>query len=141
MPPGLKARLLLISAMAAAYWALIFTLTHVPISLPGPVSSLDKLQHASAYFGLSILLCWAYASWRPHDPLGFIWCFVAIAIYGALDEITQGFIPGRYPDFFDWVADVGGSAVGVGLMFLGAAFWPSRAAFTAAAASSEVKTR
>ncbi|QDU25175.1 VanZ like family protein [Anatilimnocola aggregata] len=127
--------------MAAAYWALIFTLTHVPLSFPGPVGSLDKLQHGSAFFGLAVLLCSAYGAWRPHDTLGYIWVFIAIAAYGAIDEITQGFVPYRYPDFFDWLADVGGAAVGVGLMFLVAAFWPARAAAAAAVASADVKTR
>ncbi|WP_425619489.1 VanZ family protein [Anatilimnocola sp. NA78] len=88
-----------------------------------------------------MLLCWAYSAWRPNHPLGFIGCFFAIAVYGAVDEITQGLIPGRSPDVFDWIADVGGAALGVGWMFLVAAFWPARAALPAAAASSEVSTR
>jgi VanZ family protein len=33
-----------------------------------------------------------------------------IAVFAALDEFHQKFIPGRSMDFEDWVADVGGAA-------------------------------
>lgn len=36
---------------------------------------------------------------------------VGVSLFGAMDEWHQGFIPGRFPDVRDWVADsVGGIA-------------------------------
>lgn len=137
----LKWRLLLWLGMAVAYWLLIFTLTHLPGSVGGMPRVSDKLAHAAAYFGLAVLLCAAYGAWRPEASFGYVGVFLAIALYGALDEITQGFVPNRQPDFFDWLADVGGAALGVGFSLLVAAFWPARAAAAAADASPAVKTR
>lgn len=35
-----------------------------------------------------------------------------IAIFGALDELHQAWIPGRYPSMADWWADAVGGTVG-----------------------------
>jgi VanZ family protein len=35
------------------------------------------------------------------------------SLYGASDEIHQGFVPGRSPEVWDWVADTLGSIAGV----------------------------
>jgi VanZ family protein len=143
VPPSFQRRVLFWLGLAVGYWALIFTLTHVPGSVGGVPRVGDKTAHALAYFGLAVLLCSAYSAWRPGAPLGYLGVFVAVAAYGAIDEITQGLVPFRQPDFLDWLADVGGAACGVGFMFLVAAFWPARwtAAAAASAASADVSTR
>jgi VanZ family protein len=33
--------------------------------------------------------------------------------FGALDEVHQGFVPGRSQDAMDWVADAAGAALAV----------------------------
>ena len=137
-------RLLLWTGIAVAYWAALFLATHLPIAIPGAANSLDKLQHAGAFFGLAVLLCAAYEAWRPRREWGYLGVFLATAAYGAIDEWTQSFVPNRYSDVRDWLADLGGAALGVGLMFLVAAFWRARSAAAAAAsaaASAGVKTR
>jgi VanZ family protein len=142
-PRSLRLRLLFWTCLAAGWWALLFVATHVPMDLPGPVTALDKYQHAAAFLGLAVLLCAAYEAWRPRQEWGYFGVFLAAGMYGALDEWTQSFV-GRQSDVLDWLADLGGAALGVGLMFLVAAFWRARWAAAAAAsadASSLVNTR
>jgi VanZ family protein len=40
---------------------------------------------------------------------------VLVAAYGVLDEIHQHSVPGRMPDVFDVLADIGGGLTGVWL--------------------------
>ena len=142
-PHPIRRRLLIWSLLAAVWWALLFVATHIPIDLPGPANSLDKFQHAGAFFGLAVLLCSAYEAWRPRREGGYFGVFLLAAGYGAIDEWMQSFV-GRQSDVLDWFADFGGAACGVGLMFLVAAFWRARSAAAAAAsadASAVVSTR
>jgi VanZ family protein len=37
------------------------------------------------------------------------------ALYGVTDEVHQGYVPGRMPDPWDWVADVVGLLIGYGI--------------------------
>lgn len=92
------------------YWGALFIGTHTPIQAGEDLSELDKLAHFGAYFGLGVLLtAWSMASGKSWKPIGVI---VALAIYGALDEILQ--IPvGRNAEVLDWVADVCGATLGV----------------------------
>ena len=64
----------------------------------------DKGVHA-AYFAVMAFLLWVSASGRW--ALG-VW--IVVALIGAADEINQAFTPGRFPDFYDWVADAAGAA-------------------------------
>ena len=89
---------------AAAWAAVIFSLSSQS-RLPGPdVANIDKVAHFGAYGLLGVLLC--FAAERSRLPL-----LVAAAIgmaYGATDEIHQMFVPGRSPDVLDWCADAAG---------------------------------
>ena len=46
--------------------------------------------------------------------ISLIWC----SAYGALDELHQYFVPGRTMMLKDWVIDVMGSLIGIGLVLL-----------------------
>jgi hypothetical protein len=142
-------RLLVWICVAAVYWVFLFMLTHLPgralgyllnrmpIGIHAAAAANDKVQHAIAFFGLGVILCGAYEAWRPNREWGYLGVFLAIAVYGGLDEFTQGFVGSRQSDFRDWLADLGGAALGVGLMFLVASFWRARSS----AASADVSTR
>lgn len=97
-----------------AYWLAIFTATHLPSGSLPKLSWSDKAYHAIAFAGLSFLLAWAIprrASWASHLTFS-----MSIAVvYGAMDELTQSFIPGRHCDWWDFVADACGACLG--LMF------------------------
>jgi VanZ family protein len=104
----------------ALYWLALFTGTHIP-NVPQILSGYsDKYKHFVAFLGLGLLLCYVSDGenfWRRFG------CVLAIgATYGAIDELTQSFVPGRETDILDWGADTLGTATGIcfyiGLRFL-----------------------
>ena len=102
------------------YWIILLIAT----SLPGkdmpdlPVS--DKIEHFSAYCILTIFLTFTVLLQNKYNILkkhAFIFTWVLVAIYGALDELHQLFIPGRDCDILDWTADASAALFGVLLVF------------------------
>jgi VanZ family protein len=100
----------------AAYLIILLTATHLPPNsrfLPSEINNIDKLCHFSAYAIFAVLLA---TTWRATARAGhfrqLFWTWVAVAVFGTLDELTQ--IPvGRDCDFWDWIADATGAAVGL----------------------------
>ena len=92
----------------AFYWLFMFAGTHLEASQLevanriGPEVS-DKVKHFAAFFLLGTLLCYVTnsAAWMKR----FISIGVLGMLYAGIDEYTQRFVPGRYPDFYDFVAD------------------------------------
>ena len=71
----------------------------------------DKLEHASAFFGLTF---WFGGLVRRNR---YVWTVLAMEVLGAGIEVAQGTMGlGRDMDFWDWVADSAG--VGVALAAL-----------------------
>jgi len=109
--------------LAIAYAGLIFLLSSIPgRSLPAPpMFGADKIVHAVEFAVLAILI------WHVARRCGFglraaLIIAVVVAIgYGVLDELHQGFTPGRFPSIFDVVADAVGALLGVALVY-----WRSR---------------
>ena len=98
------------------YWLLIFIGTHLPpttLVLPYEEHNFDKVYHFTAYAILAGLLATAWQlSSGVLTARHLRWTWIAVVVYGALDEITQ--IPvGRDCDFWDWVADAIGAACGL----------------------------
>lgn len=87
-----------------------------------------KSAHVTEYMILSLLLFRALRGgeeirWKP----AWFWiCIVSIAVYAALDEFHQSFVPSRGASF----KDVGFDTVG-GLVGLGFAWWWSQRAHKA----------
>ncbi|MCB9739904.1 MAG: VanZ family protein [Deltaproteobacteria bacterium] len=75
----------------------------LPAALPR-----DKAVHA-VIFGVQAALLRA-ASDRPRFA-AVRWSWLATAIWGAIDEVHQGFVPGRSQDVWDWLADCTGALV------------------------------
>lgn len=116
----LKHPLRLLALLPALFCCgLIFHLSSLPgndIDLPFQVK--DKILHFGA-FGV-LTACWIcglriafQCSWRRAIVIAVI---IGI-LYGASDELHQGFTPGRSQEFADWVADALG-AIAAGLFFL-----------------------
>ncbi len=102
----------------ALFWLALFTATHLPpASKLLPTGTNDKVEHATAYAALALLLAttWELAVGRLNSRhLAMAW--FGIVLYGAFDEVSQ--IPvGRDCEFWDWVADASGAAVGL-LLFV-----------------------
>ena len=117
-PPN-RAKLTTLSKYALAlFWLALFAATHVPPTTSFlPPQGSDKVAHFAAYAMLALLLAttWQLASGLlTGRHLTFVW--LAIVIYGALDEVTQ--IPvGRDCSIWDWTADALGAAIGL-LLFV-----------------------
>ena len=111
MPLSAKTKSLLIFAVTAAYWLIIFGGTHLPGNpLPGG-GHRDKLAHFGAYAGLAFLLCGAVACFRRMVPAYYGAVLGLIACYGIFDELTQLLVPNRTADPLDWLADISGGLV------------------------------
>ena len=94
--------------------ALIVAGTSVPApDVPQSPDGTDKVVHLLAYAILGWLLTRAaVAEWPQRRPAVLAAALVAaIGAFGALDEIHQRFIPGRFADTADWLADITGATL------------------------------
>ena len=87
-----------------------------------PAGFSDKDGHAVLYAGLACLLVRALSGARWSRVTGGASAIAVglAAAYGMTDEFHQWFVPGRTADPADWVADVAGAAIGVGVIYLAA---------------------
>ena len=95
-------------------WAgFILTATSIP-SVPAPAApGTDKLAHLAMYAVLGVLAL--RAAWQSApSPRTVVLTLAAIAIFAAVDEWHQRFIPSRSADAVDWLADVAGATIGIG---------------------------
>lgn len=103
------------------YWVLIFILTTLPSSKMPNVKINDKIEHLLAYFGLSVLLGLSLFTQNKSKILKksyYLFSIVFVALYGAMDEIHQLFVPGRSCDINDWIADISGAIIGSVVIYL-----------------------
>ena len=76
----------------------------------------DKLKHFLAYFILAILLglnLHFQDKWKSVSINYLIFTFIICTTYGVLDELHQMLVPNRSAEFYDWIADLLGSSIGV----------------------------
>ncbi len=100
------------------YVLLIFAVSSIPsLRAPGPdFVPKDKIAHVVEYFVLGVLL-FKGVGWNVNRSRRATFCFllaVAVSI-AAMDEMYQGFIPGREMSILDWSADALGAAMGSGI--------------------------
>lgn len=107
------------------YWVTIFVGTHIPLSSAARFSPAvgDKVKHFSAFAGLTLLLCYCTTSHRTWWRFGLI--AAAVLSYGAVDELTQQFVPRRVPSWLDFFADAAGM-MSIGLPYIGLHLWRRR---------------
>jgi len=102
------------------YWIFLLIATSLPTTDLPSIAISDKFKHFGAFFGLSILLALTLHYQNKFLLLKKYFLAAALIItslYGILDEIHQSFIPGRYNEFLDWVADSLGAIAGILLVF------------------------
>lgn len=115
-----------------SYWPILFYLAHRPIpQLVYRAHVSDKTLHLLAYLILAFLLWFAVspdkrANWRKATVW---WVFAIAMIYGAVDEVLQGYV-GRNCDAMDFLADAVGVFAGL-ILFSFLAFWPAMLVVTA----------
>jgi VanZ family protein len=97
--------------------AFILLLTSIPGSDLPHVGFLnfhesDKIVHSTMYGIFAWLATRSLV--RAGRPLrqAVLVVLLGIALFAALDEWHQLFIPGRSMDVFDWLADISGAAIG-----------------------------
>ncbi len=77
----------------------------------------DKVIHAIEYSLLAILCyrVYRYALGPSFEPYAPLLAIVTAILFGVSDEIHQYFVPLRYSDVWDVVADGVGASIGVGI--------------------------
>lgn len=107
---------LFVYAPLIVYWTILFTATTLPVESVPTFAISDKIHHLVAYFILSALLYLTLIYQRKSKTLFTYAPSAAIliaSVYGALDETHQIFVPGRFADILDWLADFVGTLFGV----------------------------
>jgi VanZ family protein len=101
------------------YIGLIFTLSSQS-SVPQAQKFNDKFLHICEYGMLAFLLWRAFSHQAPESFSSgrFASVVAAGAACGALDELYQSTVPGRFSSIFDWFADVAGIIVMTTLLYL-----------------------
>jgi len=108
-----------------AFWLTAFIVWFVTLYIlssfagPGgvaPIEGFDKVEHFGYFFGGSGLFCaWLFRR-NPENPNWtalLVTAVLVLGLVGWLDEVHQGFTPGRSGnDPFDWIADFLGAVVG-----------------------------
>ena len=100
-------------AMLAGWVAFTLTLTSIPNPVFGPsFPGADTIAHFSFYGVMGFL----FVLWRREIGTGtaaaVVWAAIFAALFGAVDEFHQQWIPGRSMDLLDWVADFTGGVAG-----------------------------
>ena len=106
--------------LTAFYWVVIFILTHLPPQNLPRVRVSDKTAHFVSYALLSggLFVSLSLTGLRATHAAVIV-LLIAMG-YGAFDEWSQQFVH-RSMDLHDWLADVGGALLAVGVMWLGRA--------------------
>jgi VanZ family protein len=99
------------------YWIALFIGTSIPIeSVPSIFEFHDKLEHTTAYFGLSVLLNLSIIFQEKYPKMKSKHNLVtlgAVVVYGIADELHQMLIPGRSCEILDFVSDLLGILLGI----------------------------
>ncbi|MGB0370372.1 MAG: VanZ family protein [Opitutales bacterium] len=90
----------------------ITAVSHQPVEIPDvfDIDHQDKIIHALVYgFLATIWLRWFLTFKKPFTA--GLWAIILTSLFGVSDEVHQHFVPGRYTDFLDWLADTFGAVL------------------------------
>ena len=93
----------------ALYIVLIFGLSSIHgLQVQGPFPFMDKVAHLMEYslFGLLVGRAIRFTMTGSSRVAMSVAAIAFGSFVGMLDEIYQGFVPGRSRDLFDWLTDV-----------------------------------
>ena len=92
--------------------AFILFLSTTSRAYPIPSSPWDKANHFAAFLVLAFMLD------RAHQRLGVKGILIALGALGMAIEVIQYFLPYRDFSLLDWLADMTGVVIGLGLIQL-----------------------
>jgi len=99
------------------YAAAIFAQSHTSVGGGAPLfPHADKCLHAAA-FAVFFALAWKATGRRP------ILSLVLTAVYAGTDELHQFFVAARTASSLDYIADLVGALLGLGLVAAGERLW------------------
>jgi len=103
--------------IAAVIW---FLSSQSTLPQPKGILGWDKLQHFAVFaiLAAAVGLWVSPAFWKRRSVLALLLAALIGSAYGAVDEIHQYFVPGRYSTFWDWLADTLGAFFGAAAMLL-----------------------
>ena len=112
------------------YWLFIFIGTSLPSDELSTILEVgDKIKHFIAYFILAVLLglnLHFQDRWQSVSINYLVYTFIICTFYGVLDELHQIFVPNRSAEFYDWLADLFGSTMGIILVYFFIKFLKTR---------------
>ena len=104
--------------LTTGYAFLLVCLTHWPqvpdLGASASAVPLDKIIHGALYSVLGFLGSFVTSAGVSRRWLSSPALLTAIAVFAAVDEVTQS-LTLRSPDLFDWVADLSGAALGIAI--------------------------
>lgn len=103
-----------VAAMAVIWWSSSTS----PAARPPSVwrALLHNGAHIVAFGGIAVLLGVAIAGSRAPSRRERWWSLGLTAVYGAVDELHQSFVPGRVCSVGDWFTDVCGACLATGML-------------------------
>lgn len=132
MPFNLSASTRVVTIVWVGLFLVAFTATHLPPSkIPTAPWVSDKIEHGLGFAVLALATLLRFGPARsivrntttsalenvptskPHAPT-YLGIAIFLAAYAAMDELTQPWV-GRSSEWLDWLADLAGTAVGLGL--------------------------
>lgn len=78
----------------------------------------DKVHHMGAYFIMGMLTWRFFKDYITSTMKLSIVTLCFCSIYGLSDEWHQSFVPGRYADIMDWLADTLGATIAIISLYL-----------------------
>ena len=115
-----KRKVLLVYVPLVLYWLVLFVATSLPVERLPSVGFSDKISHFLAYFVLAVLVNLTLIYQRKSKFLfekAQIATIVICLCYGAVDELHQLLVPGRFAETWDWVSDALGVFAGVLIVY------------------------
>lgn len=117
MEPSQQPRTALWVGLWILWMALIAVSSHIPGEMMPrmPFEDADKAAHIAVYLVLGVLGVGAVARLRPDWPRPLVGstALVVGAVFGALDELHQSYVPGRNMSMEDWLTNLLGLALAV----------------------------
>jgi len=111
-----KRKVWLVYIPLVIYWLILFVATTLPVERLPSVGFTDKVNHFIAYLVLAVLVNLTLIYQRKSRFLfgkATVATIVICLFYGAVDELHQMLVPGRFAETLDWVADALGAFTGV----------------------------